>query len=266
MGFWEVVSLDLGIGASAAAVAGATWGLWKLGQHWWNSTYGRHNAQTGVLDQLACTVSQAYVENLLGVPRFVTGEEHIYGLPGAWVAIQYKDRAVYLLSITITDADMWYRTDGLTLGTIDVRLGADTFAAATADRHDGDQLWIGNKQAGYYRHYHFGGAGGEYQHFWLSYNIVGAGTFDASTGGYSSGSGGGSDGVPPNAGKITANTLTVLSPYGSLADVGDRERFGPQYETLRLTRSVAARLHVGGAKPAKRRLSIPLRRKPRSIG
>src|SRR6478736_752153 len=187
---WDLLSLGLGIGSSAAAVAAALWGLWKLGRRLWNHTIGLRRAQAAVLDQLACTVSRAYVESLLGAPRFIPNpharlEERIYRLPGAWVAIQFKGDAVNLFSITITDADMWYRTSGITLGVIDLKLGYDTFAQASA-RYDGQQIWIGNRQAGYYRHYHHGGAQGGHQHFWLSYNAVGAGKFDGVAGPYSS--------------------------------------------------------------------------------
>ena len=140
--------------------------------------------------ELGEVYTQAYVESLLGVPRFIANpdaplEERIYRLPGAWVAIQFKGAAVYLLSITITDSTMWYRTGG-SIGVIDVKLGQDTFAQAS-DLFDGQQVWVGNKQAGYYRHYHFGGAGGGHQHFWLSFNAVGAGKLDGIAGPYSSG-------------------------------------------------------------------------------
>src|SRR6478735_3900008 len=146
---WDLLSLGLGIGSSAAAVAAALWGLWKLGRRLWNHTIGLRRAQAAVLDQLACTVSRAYVESLLGAPRFIPNpharlEERIYRLPGAWVAIQFKGDAVNLFSITITDADMWYRTTGITLGVIDLKLGYDTFAQASA-RYDGQQIWIGNR-------------------------------------------------------------------------------------------------------------------------
>lgn len=160
---WHVLQLGLSIGASAAAVVVATWGLLKLGQRLWNSTFGRRNAQAAILDQLACTVSLAYVENLLGVPQFITPgsadrlEERFYPLPGGWVGVRFKGDTVHLFSITITDSNLWYRTGGMTLGVIDVKLGHDTFAKAS-ERFDGQQVWIGNKQAGYYRHYHHGGA------------------------------------------------------------------------------------------------------------
>lgn len=230
---WHMLQLGLSIGASAAAVTAAIWGLWKLGQRRWNSTLGLRNAQAAILDQLACTVSLAYVENLLGVPRFILGNERYYSLPGGWVGVQYKSDAVHLLSITISDSDLWYRTGGMTLETIDVKLGHDTFADEASGRFDGQQLWIGNKQAGYYRHYHFGGAGGGHQHFWLSYNASGAGGIDWH-GPYSSGTCGDDGDTVPDPAKITANTLTILSPFGSVADVGNRGLFGPHIENLNL--------------------------------
>jgi hypothetical protein len=235
---WDVLSLGLGVGSSAAAVTAALWGVWKLSRRVWDHTIGRRRAQAAILDQLACTVSQAYIESLLGVPRFIANpgadlEERIYRLPGAWVAIQFKGTAVHLFSITITDADMWYRTGGMTLGVIDLKLGQDTFALAR-EGFDGEQLWIGNRQAGYYRHYHFGGAGGGHQHFWLSFNAVGAGNFDRVAGPFSSGIYGDQGDTVPDSTKITANTLTILSPFGSIEDVHGRDLFGPHIETMNL--------------------------------
>lgn len=231
---WHTLQLGLSIGASSAAVIAAIWGLWRLGRLWWNATFGRRNAQAAILDQLACTVSMAYVENLLGVPRFIVGDERFYNLPGGWVGVRYQNDAVNLLSITITDSSLWYRTGGMTLGMINVKLGSDSFAAETTGRFDGQEVWIGNKQAGYFRHYHFGGAGGGGQHFWLSYNASGAGEYGAGfSGRYSSGIYG-DHGTAPDPARITANTLTILSPFGSLKDVGNRGLFGPHIENLNL--------------------------------
>lgn len=251
----HVLQLGLSIGASAAAVIGAVWGLWKFGLHLWNSTAGRRRAQAQILDQLACTMSRAFVENLLGEPRFIVGspdgpDERFYRLRGAWIGIQFEGDAVDLLSITITDSRLWYRTGGMTLGVVDLRLGRDNFAESN-DRFDHEQTWMGNKQAGYYRHYHFGGAGGNHQHFWLSYNAVGAGTLAGINGPYSSDVDTG--GTPPDPAKITANTLTILSPYGRLGDnLRRRELFGPHIETVQLAwserkqiqRQMAARVRL----------------------
>lgn len=77
---------------------------------------------------------------------------------------------------------------------------------------------VGARHAGYYRHYRFGGAGGGYQQFWLSHNALGAGNFDGVTGRYSSGIYADQDagGAAPHPSKITANTLTILSPTSSI--------------------------------------------------
>lgn len=94
---WHVLQLGLSIGASAAAVVVAAWGAWKLARRWWNATIGRRQAQAEILDQLACGLSLAYVESLLGVPRLIHRpssdrhlEERIYPLPGAWVSIHQR--------------------------------------------------------------------------------------------------------------------------------------------------------------------------------
>lgn len=269
-GALDVLSLGLGIGSSAAAVLAAAFGAWKLGVRAWNATVGRRHAQAEILDQLACTVSQVFVEKLLGVPKFTLGEEHIYALPGAWVAIQFKDAAVYVISITITDPGMWYRTGGMTIGAIDLRLGEDTFAEA-GNLHDGEHLWMGNKQSGYYRHYHFGGAGGGHQHFWLSFNAVGAGMFDFADGPYASGiyeSPFHNGDVAPDPAKITVNTITVLSPTGSINDVGDRELFGPHTETINLSPSEQKVMKAAAHKRSSWLCSLSLRsaRSHRQLG
>lgn len=237
---WHTLQLGLSIGASAAAMISAVWAIWQLGRRAWNHTVGRRRAQAAILDQLACTVSRDYVEKLLGPPRFIGRpdlhhEAHSYSLPGGWAVIEYDNDAVQLLSITITDSKMWYRTGGMTLGVIDVKLGYDSFAVASP-RFDGQHVWIGNKQAGYHQHYCHGGAGGNHQNFWLSYNAVGASRSDSFgiAGPYSSGIYG-NEGTAPDLANITANTLTILSPFASVkVDVGDRVVFGPHVETVGL--------------------------------
>lgn len=231
---WSLLELGLSIGASAAAIVAALWASWKLAVRIWDATVGRRRAQTAILDQLACTTSQAFVENLLGLPRFVLGDECLYRLPGAWVTIRFKDAAVYMLSFTITDPRMWYRTNRITLETIDVRLGRDTFADVRSPGHIGEHSWALPRECGYFRHFHFGGAGGGHQHFWLSFNSVGAGHFEAN-GPYASGTCGDFGDSPPDPSKITVNTIAILSPVGSAEDdVGSREIFGPHSQTLNL--------------------------------
>jgi hypothetical protein len=260
-GVWDMVSLGLGIGSSAAAVIAAVWGIGKLGRRRWEKTVGRRKAQNEVLDQLACTVSMAFVEKLLGPPRFIIGddpssEERFYRLPGCWVGIVPRGNAVERLSITITDPRMWYRTDGVTLGTIDVRLGVDTFAEAS-EHFDGQELWIGNKQSGYQRHYHFGGAGGAHQHFWLAFNAVGTGSIEWA-GPFSSGVFGDLGDTPPDPARITVNTLAILSPLAALSDHG-HGAIGPHIENVGLLNWAENRA-VWAAATRRRRISERLRR------
>jgi hypothetical protein len=263
-GVWDVVALGLGIGSSAAAVIVAVWGLWKLVRRRWEKTVGRRKAQTKILDQLACTVSMAFVEKLLGPPRFIIGddpssEERCYRLPGCWIEIVPRGNAVERFSITITDPKMWYRTDGVTLGTIHVRLGVDTFAEAEEDYFDGEQMAPGLKHASYTRHYHFGGAGGARQHFWLSYNAAGAGSIECN-GPFASGVFGsfGDINTPPDHARITVNTLAVLSPHAALTD-HSHGGFGPHIESVDLLTGPEARA-AWAAETRRRRSSERLRR------
>lgn len=244
---WHVLQLGLSIGASAAAVVGATWGLWRLGKGWWDRTIGRRRAQASILNGLACGMSLDYAETKLGIPQFITrpyqacaAEERIYRLPGAWVCIQAKGGAISLLSITITDSKMWYATGGITLGVIDLELGKDTFVKAPES--DSVELWYGAHNAGYIRHYYGANPGG-YQDYWLSHNEVGAGELNVSAENYATGIFGDTGGTPPNTSSITANTLTVLAPDGNKDDFKDRLVFGPHIEQLRLLWSERSKLH-----------------------
>lgn len=137
----------------------------------------------------------------------------------------------------------------MTLETIDVKLGQDSFAQAN-ERFKGQQLWSLPRERGYNRHYNFGGAGGAYQSFWLSYNAIGAGTFDAGGGGpYSSGSYGDFGDTPPDAARITANTLTILSATASKDDMPSREIFGPRISDIELSWSERKKRRRFFAKP-----------------
>ena len=234
---WDVVSLGLGIGASAAAVIGAAWGLWLLARRWWDRSFGRRHAQARILDQLSCSVSMVFIESRLGVPLFITHpygderEERIYRLSGAWVAIQPKHGAVHLFSITITDPKMYYDISDMTRGVLKLKLGKDTFAHVNPEYHDSESLWFGTRQAGYLRHYFLGNSSG-YLHYWLSFNAIGAGVFPSDEQPYQSGMYGKRGDRPPNSTTITANTFTALD--GSVEDEKGREVFGPHPDTLRL--------------------------------
>ncbi|MDX1885824.1 ETEC_3214 domain-containing protein [Mycolicibacterium sp. 120270] len=234
---WDLLSLGLGIGASAAAVIAAIWGLWQLGKKWWDRSFGRRHAQARILDQLACTVSMEFAESLLGVPLLITHpyvddrEERTYRLPGAWVSIEPRGGAVHLFSITITDPKMFYNIDKLTFGILKLKLGKETFAQVDNNLHDGENQWLGARLAGYIRHYYLGNPGG-YQQYWLSFNQVGAGAHPSIWGQYQSGIYGNQGASPPDPATITANTLTVS--IGSVEEVKERLVFGPHNDQLRL--------------------------------
>jgi hypothetical protein len=234
---WNVLSLGLSIGASAAAIIGALWGLWLLGRRWWDRSFGKRHAQARILDHLACSVSMTYIESLLGAPLFIThphgdeSEERIYRLPGAWVAIQPKSIGIQSFSITITDPKMYYDISEMTRGVLPVKLGKDSFAHVKPEYHDSESLWFGARVAGYVRHYFLGNSSG-YLHYWLSFNGVGAGRFTTGVQPYQSGIYGNYGDRPPDPAAITANTFTASS--GTVEDEKGRELFGPHPDTLRL--------------------------------
>jgi hypothetical protein len=233
---WDVLSLGLGIGASAAAVIAALWAVWKLGNRLWDLTLGRRRAQAALLDQVACTVSIVFIESILGVPLLITHpygttlrEERTYRLPGAWVTVEPKDGAVQLFSITVTDPNMYYDITEMTSGVLNVKLGKDTFAHA-GDLHDGEKLWILPGQRGYLRHYQLAKSS-RHQHYWLSHNAAGAGAF-SSEGTYCAGSYGTRswETIPPDPAAITANTFTA-SRVGD-DETRSREIFGPHVDNM----------------------------------
>jgi hypothetical protein len=255
-GLWHAVTTGLSAAAGAVALITALWAFRLVARRWWSRSVGRRRAQTAILDQIVCTSSLAFVESKLGVPQFIRHdddyEQRIYRLPGAWVTVEPVDSAVRAFTITITDANMYYETKGLTFGVVNVRLGKDTFDEAAQSLSE--ELAIGARHATYVRHYDSNNPGG-FQQYWLAYNEVGAGTIAGKQ--YASGIYAASYtaearnddrtyGTPPDPAEITANTLTVLSPEGDWAhakQIHKRAAHGPHIEHLRLLWTERKRLY-----------------------
>jgi hypothetical protein len=217
--------------------------VYRFGIRRWRKSDGsERRAQTAILDQLACGSPLAYVEARLGHPKYITPyytgldsliEERIYRLPGAWVMVQAPDGVVTAFSITITDADMYYDTAPLTLGTVSVRLGRDTFADAPAS--DSESLEMYARLATFVRYYDHGCTAAGNQYLWLAFNGVGVGGFSGSdhyvTGSYASRYGA-QQGTPPDLSAITVNTITVAT-YGSRDHLLARGVHGPHPDDVR---------------------------------
>jgi len=228
----SAISDGLQFGAAAVAVIGASVTAAAYTRRRWKHTVGRRHTQTAILDELTCDISLEYIESKLGPPLFITYpggyEERVYRLPGAWVTVQPVDGAVRAFSITITDPDMYYDIGyydigPMTGGSIYLDLGRDTFAKAPPSSHE-DDLQIGPRWASFVRYYSYGGVAGN-RFYYLAFNGSGAGTFYSADG---------SDFSPPHPAKITANTLTVVSPEGSQDDMRARVIHGPHHDLLRL--------------------------------
>lgn len=246
-GFWDSVSTGVSIAAGAVALIAAIWAFAFVARRWWNRSVGRRRAQSSVLDQIVCTSSLTFVESKLGVPQFIRDdggyEQRFYRLRGAWVTVEPVGGAVRAFTITITDARMYYETKGVTFGVVDLRLGKDTFAKARPAA--GSELAVGARHTTYVRHYESNNPSG-FQQYWLAHNIVGAGFIDGAphaSGIYAAGytaeakCADGSMGPPPIPRRITANSLTVLSPEAGLDHAEHIDKLvthGPHIEHLRL--------------------------------
>ena len=185
-----------------------------------------------------------------GPPLFITYpdgyEERLYRLPGAWVTVQPLNGAVRAFSITITDADMYYDTGPMTHGSIDLDLGRDTFGKAPPS--DDEALHIGPRWASFVRYYSYGGVAGN-RFYYLAFNGQGTGIFDNLGSSYLTGiyAPCGGYGTPPDPAKITANTLTVVSPEGTQDDMRARHIHGPHHDLLGLPSETRKRVrHRGG--------------------
>jgi len=248
----------LGAGASAAALLAAAWATLRLVRQIWTKSVGRRRAQARILDQLACGSSRDYIENLLGVPQFTSKsgglDQNVHCLPGAWVMIELFEDEVVSYSITVRKKSMWYSTKRLMFGNMTVKLGKDTFEKAKPPETLGERslyVWRGARTEGTTEHLFFGNPG-QYQCYWLSYNMAGAGQMNVSleggmnyrTGDYASDEYLGEydfvekDAPCPDISNITVNTLTVLTPYekagAEKVDFMKRGFLGPDHDILRL--------------------------------
>ncbi|MCI4674065.1 ETEC_3214 domain-containing protein [Candidatus Mycolicibacterium alkanivorans] len=227
----------IAIGAGAATILATLFGLWSFIRRIWRCTVGRRRAQAWLLDQLACYSSKKYVESLFGQVQFQATDNGLtqctYTLPGAWVTAEYDERDVMVaFSIVIRSERFWYSTERLTFGNLILKLGKDTLPAPNLARASVN-AWLGAHTIGLSIHEYFGNPG-QYQDYWLSHNMVGAGTMEISAP-YRSGEYGNS-GTPPDPNKIVINTLTVLGPNGSNFKKSflERDVMGPHNDILRL--------------------------------
>jgi hypothetical protein len=253
----------LAVGASIAAVLAAAAGLYRWSVLWYRRTIGSRRDLTRRFNQLAAGVTTRWVEERLGAPAFTRGTdlavagrqavtELIYRTRHAWVQVLTdRDDAVVRFSITVTDPRFRFKTRDLTHHHLDVKLGRSRFADVRVAFGDtkGCSLRVGAHNYEYSEAYYFGNPG-NYQHYVLSNNDIGAGIFDASAGG---GPQWCQEGVlrfkdptrpelpvfDPKAAyaakfraNTTINTLTVLGPWRKLADLAEPR--GPDSNHVRV--------------------------------
>ncbi len=166
----------VGLGASAAGVFGALYGL----SHWlrtrYMSTLGSRRAESALLRKLACGMTVQRAETLLGPPMFrrpvegVTGAlEHLYRLEHCWLQL-IVDGSAEVSRIAITSMDRKFRIDmtNLTLGMLRFTLGEVSFFQINQEP-TGVWVDIGARRFRYAESYYFGNPGG-YQQYLLCYN------------------------------------------------------------------------------------------------
>lgn len=217
-GFLSSVDSLLAIVLALTVIVGV---VTKVPSRLWHRTrFSKRRAQSAILDQLAIGRPLATVESALGQPRLLSRaygiEERFYRLPGAWVILHAPDAVVEVYTITITDPKMFYDTGPATLGSIQVRLGRDTFAKAPT-APDGETFQVYAHLAAFIRYYDHGCNAAGNQYLWLAFNELGAGTLHGAGGtSYATGRFAESyraqadeeDATPDYTG-ITVNTLTV---------------------------------------------------------
>lgn len=262
--FLASLPTDLAVGASAAAILAAAAGVYRWSLSWYRRTIGSRRDISHRLNQLAAGVTIRWAEERLGAPAFVRGvdlgatagrqavTELIYRTRHAWVQVLAdRDGAVVRFSITVTDPKFAFNTRDLTMNHLAVKLGRDHFADIRQSFGEprGYSLRVGAHNHEYSEAYYFGNPG-NYQYYTLSYNDIGTGTFDTTTGGGPSWC---QEGVlkfngPPRSehpvfdphasyaaefrAKTTINTLTILGPTRVIPDLAEPR--GPSSNHVRV--------------------------------
>jgi hypothetical protein len=245
--------VDLGIGASAAAVVAAAIGVCRWSASYYRRSIGSRRDVAGRLNQLAAGVTTQWVEERFGSPAFVRSvgsatatdrqavTELIYWTRHAWVQVLTDEHgAVVRFSITVTDSKFKFRIHDLTLNHLSIKLGHNRFSEIQVPsiEPEGYSLRVGAHNFEYSEAYYFGNPG-NYQHFVLSHNDSGTGIFDTSAGGGPRWCEIGVHrfGDPPRPdhpafdpkasyaaefrAKTTINTLTILGPWRDLSDLAE---------------------------------------------
>lgn len=171
---WQRVQAAAETAAALLAVAGSVYVVFRLIRGWWRQSIGLRRAQARVLDRLACGEPVERVNTWLGLPVSSSERGHTYELPGAWVHITVEGDAVESFAITIRHSRLFYRTERLTFGMFNVKLGQDTFGAANIS-DGGGVTWIGARRMGAHIGPVYGGNPFMYQNYWIGYNDAGAG-------------------------------------------------------------------------------------------
>jgi hypothetical protein len=183
--------------ALAAAVVGIGGGVvwvYRQAASLYHRTLGSRRDLAKRLNQVAAGVTTRYLEERFGAPAFVRTSgihtarpqrgfvqttERVYRTRHAWLQVLTdKHDAVVRFSITVTDPRFRFQIRDLTVNQFDVKLGHTRFSGIQPDP-DGRSLWIGARRHGYSESFYFGNPG-NYQHFVLSKNDAGVGTFGSS--------------------------------------------------------------------------------------
>jgi hypothetical protein len=187
--FPQIVTLA----AAVVGVGGGVWWLYHQLDSLYHRTLGSRRDLAKLLNQVAAGVTTRYLEERFGAPAFVRASqvrvqrpdltfthapvsEQVYRTRHAWLQVLTDEHdAVIRFSITVTDPRFRFQIRDLTVYNLDVKLGHTRFSSIQRDP-DGRSLWIGARRYGYSESFYFGNPG-NYQHFVLSKNDAGVGSF-----------------------------------------------------------------------------------------
>jgi hypothetical protein len=253
--------------AAVVAIGGAAFATYRGYIKWYNHNLGSRRDLAKRLNELAAGITTQWVEDRFGTPAFIKTfhrtaagrvgaripegqdlklRELIYREKHAWLQVLIDNNgAVVRFSITVTDPKFRFHIRDLTFGHMAIKLGRSRFSdLQTWASPEGRNLRIGAHNYEYAESYWFGNPG-NYQHYIISHNEIGTGTFSFSAlphapNFYQDGNlriGDPADTHPPKADmpkfdtdatyaqqfrrETTINTLTILGPQAHSSDVAE---------------------------------------------
>ena len=183
----------LATAAAVVAIGGGAAGLYRWSSNLYRQSVGSRQDHARRFNQLAAGVTTRYIEERFGAPAFVGDfavpgaatmipgggpklTEQVYHTRHAWLQIITDEHEVVVrFSVTVTDPRFHFQIRDLTFGNLEAKIGHNRFSEIKA-HPEGTSLSIGAHTHEYSESYWFGNPGC-YQHFVLSHNDAGTGSF-----------------------------------------------------------------------------------------